>query len=79
MTAGIHGSEYACIAAALELGQSLEPEGLRGRVVVVPIANMPAFLGSLNLCLPAGWYQPQPRISRKGGRDSNGATGFLAL
>ncbi len=43
VTAGIHGSEYACIAAALELGQSLEPEGLRGRVVVVPIANMPAF------------------------------------
>lgn len=43
VTAGIHGAEYASIAAALELGRSLEPEGLRGRVVVVPIANMPAF------------------------------------
>lgn len=43
VTAGIHGAEYASIAAALELGQTLEPEGLRGRVVVAPIANMPAF------------------------------------
>ena len=43
VTAGIHGAEYACIAAALELGQSLEPEDLRGRMVIVPIANMPAF------------------------------------
>jgi predicted deacylase len=43
VTAGIHGAEYASIAAALQLGQSLEPEGLRGRVIVVPVSNMSAF------------------------------------
>jgi predicted deacylase len=43
VTAGIHGAEYASIAAALDLGRGLEPEGMRGRVIVAPIANMPAF------------------------------------
>lgn len=43
VTAGIHGAEYASIAAALELGQRLQPSVLRGRLIVVPVANMPAF------------------------------------
>lgn len=42
-TAGVHAAEYASIAAALELGRSLAPEGLRGRVVVVPVMNVPGF------------------------------------
>ena len=43
MTAGVHGAEYASIAAALDLGQSLEPNDLRGQVIVVPVMNSPAF------------------------------------
>lgn len=43
VTAGIHGAEYAGIAAALEVGQTLEPKGLKGRVIIAPVANMPAF------------------------------------
>lgn len=43
VTAGVHGAEYAGIAAALQLGQTLQPVGLHGRVVVVPIVNVPAF------------------------------------
>jgi predicted deacylase len=43
ITAGIHGAEYASIAAALKIGQSLAPDGLTGRVIVAPVANMPAF------------------------------------
>jgi predicted deacylase len=43
VTAGIHGAEYASIAAALEVGQALDPADLAGRVVVAPVANMPAF------------------------------------
>ncbi len=39
VTGGVHGAEYASIAAALELGQRLEPKGLRGRVIVVPVVN----------------------------------------
>lgn len=43
VTAGIHGAEYASIAAALELGQHLQPDKLHGRVIVVPVVNVPAF------------------------------------
>jgi uncharacterized protein len=51
VTAGIHAAEYASIAAALEFGQSLEPTGLRGCAVVVPVVNMPAFAArSIYVC-----------------------------
>ncbi|HEY2915122.1 MAG TPA: succinylglutamate desuccinylase/aspartoacylase family protein, partial [Candidatus Angelobacter sp.] len=43
VTAGVHAAEYASIAAALELGRSLDPRSLAGRVIVVPIVDMPAF------------------------------------
>lgn len=43
VTAGVHGAEYASIAAALDLGQSLDPKELRGQVIVVPVMNMPSF------------------------------------
>ncbi len=51
VTGGVHGSEYASVAAALELGRSLEPKGLRGRVIVVPVVNMPGFAArSIYIC-----------------------------
>lgn len=43
VTAGIHGAEYASVEAALRLGRTLNPDELRGRVIVCPIANPPAF------------------------------------
>lgn len=43
ITAGVHGAEYASIAAALEIGQTLAPSALRGSVIVAPVVNMPAF------------------------------------
>ncbi len=43
VTGGIHGAEYASIAAALELGQHLQPDALTGRVIVVPVVNQAAF------------------------------------
>lgn len=43
VTGGVHAAEYASIAAALELGRCLDPQTLRGRVIVVPVMNMPAF------------------------------------
>ncbi len=51
VTAGVHPAEYASIAAALELGRSLQPENLRGQVVVVPVMNIPAFTArSIYVC-----------------------------
>jgi predicted deacylase len=43
VTAGVHAAEYASIAAALELGRALDPTRLSGRVIVVPVVDIPAF------------------------------------
>lgn len=51
VTAGVHAAEYASIAAALELGRSLEPANLCGHVIVVPVMDMPAFTArSIYVC-----------------------------
>jgi predicted deacylase len=43
VTGGIHGAEYASIEAALRLGRILQPDILRGRVIIVPIVSMPMY------------------------------------
>jgi predicted deacylase len=43
ITGGIHGAEYASVEAALQIGRSLQPEDLSGQVIILPVANMPAF------------------------------------
>jgi len=51
VTAGVHPAEYASIAAALHFGQTIDPATLRGRVIVVPVMNLPAFTArSIYLC-----------------------------
>ena len=51
VTGGVHGSEYASVAAALDLGRTLDPKGLRGRVIVVPVVNLPGFAArSIYVC-----------------------------
>lgn len=42
VTAGIHGAEYASIAAAQRLAR-LDPRALRGRLTVVPVVNAAAY------------------------------------
>jgi predicted deacylase len=43
VTGGIHGAEYASIEAALRLGRVLQPDILHGRVIIVPVVDVPAF------------------------------------
>jgi hypothetical protein len=43
VTAGVHAAEYASIAAALDLGRTLDPASLAGRVIVVPVLNVAGF------------------------------------
>jgi predicted deacylase len=51
VTGGVHAAEYASIAAALHLGRSLTPKGLRGQVIVVPVVNLPGFAArSIYVC-----------------------------
>lgn len=51
VTGGVHGAEYASIEAALRLGRTLQPIGLAGKVIVVPVVDMPAFQArSIYIC-----------------------------
>ncbi|MCM3764666.1 M14 family metallopeptidase [Neobacillus niacini] len=40
---GIHGCEYTSIDAALELGKSIDPKEINGKIAVIPIANPASF------------------------------------
>src|SRR5206468_6862802 len=61
--AGVHGCEYASMAAVREWARGLEQRELHGRVVAVPVLNLPAFRArspfvvpddgkNLNRCFP---------------------------
>ena len=61
--AGVHGCEYASMAAVRQWARGLEQRDLRGRVVAVPVLNLPAFRArspfvvpddgkNLNRCFP---------------------------
>ncbi len=41
--AGVHGDEYEGIAAIPQVFSATEPQDLRGRLVMVPVCNMPAY------------------------------------
>ncbi len=43
LIAGIHGAEYPPIDAVMRFCRALDPDALRGRVVAVPVVNLPAF------------------------------------
>lgn len=45
IVAGIHGAEYAGIEASIRLGRQISPEQLSGNLRIVPICNLPGFLG----------------------------------
>ena len=45
LIAGIHGSEYSPILAMQELAELIDPSQMSGTLVIVHIANMPAFTG----------------------------------
>ena len=44
LVAGAHGTEYSSILALHELARTLDPAGLSGSVIVVPLLNVPSFL-----------------------------------
>jgi uncharacterized protein len=50
--AGVHGTEYASIAAARELLAELRPAELSGTVTVAPLINLPAFWARTPFVVP---------------------------
>ena len=43
VTAGTHPTEYAGIDAAIRLSNEVKPEKLKGRLIIVPVVNLPGF------------------------------------
>jgi len=43
VTAGVHGAEYPGIEAAIRLSRTLDPDLVRGAVIVVPVVSVPAY------------------------------------
>ena len=64
LTGANHGDEYEGPVALLDLAVNLRPEDIKGRVIIVPAFNFPAFRsgtrtspidqGNLNRAFPAG-------------------------
>lgn len=52
VTAGIHGSEYASIQAACQLAQEIQPEEIKGQLIIVPICNVQAFYKFTRIIVP---------------------------
>lgn len=46
LRAGDHPEEYPAILAAISIYQQIDPLKLRGNIIIVPVANVPAFEGS---------------------------------
>lgn len=50
--AGVHGCEYASMAAVREFLRGLEPGSISGRLVAVPVLNIPAFRARTPFVVP---------------------------
>ena len=53
MLAGIHGAEYASIAAVREFVRNLDAGAVSGRIIAVPVANVPGFWARTPFIVPA--------------------------
>lgn len=74
ITAGVHGDEFAAVAAALQVAQTLDPCELKGSVVVAPVSNPPGFWQRSRLC-----PLDQKNLSNEfPGREDGSATQVLA-
>lgn len=52
ITAGIHGGEYPGIAAAIELGRDIEPEHVRGCLIILHPVNIQGFWARREFIVP---------------------------
>ncbi|MEO3869462.1 succinylglutamate desuccinylase/aspartoacylase family protein [Nonomuraea sp. B12E4] len=50
---GVHGAEYASIAAVREFVRDLDPSAVTGRIVLVPVVNVPGFWARVPFVVPA--------------------------
>jgi uncharacterized protein len=58
VTAGMHGSEYAGIEAALSVAHELDPGEVKGHVLIIPVLNQSAFWGHAAHVVPLDGKNP---------------------
>lgn len=56
--AGVHGCEYVSIRAATRLAREIDPGSLTGRLLVVPIMNLPSFWERVPFVCPRDGKNP---------------------
>ena len=52
MNAGLHPFEYAGMEAAIRLSKNIDPSGVKGALVIIPIANVAGFLKGIETVHP---------------------------
>ena len=58
LIAGVHGAEYPPIEAVMQCCRTLDSATLRGRIVAVPVVNLPAFWGRTPFVCPNDGKNP---------------------
>jgi predicted deacylase len=55
ITGGVHGAEFSSVEAAIRLSNELNPNHLKGGLIIFPIVNVPAFEGIRERYNPLEW------------------------
>lgn len=76
VTAGVHGCEYVGILALQKLVETLDCATLYGQVILLPLVNPKGFFAGGKTTESGRWQEPEPGISRQGGRNGNPADGM---
>ena len=71
ITSGIHGGEYPCIEAAIELAQEIKPEKISGQIIIIHPVNISAYYARISYLLP----EDGKNINRLFPGDPNGTLG----
>src|SRR5947208_1449676 len=58
LIAGVHGAEYPPIDAVMQFCRALDPAALRGRIVAVPVVNLPGFWQRTPFVCPSDGKNP---------------------
>jgi len=58
LVAGVHGSEFCGTQAVIEVFRKTDPAKLKGKLIAVPIYNLPAFLNHAGFVVPLDGKNP---------------------
>jgi uncharacterized protein len=58
VSAGVHGCEYPAIETVIRLGKLIDPERLRGALVLMPVVNLPGFRERAMFVCPVDGQNP---------------------